>query len=187
MLLADAEVFWKVPNVFDVFGVAGLVIGVASIWVSWWRAKRDIEKRLAEASEKAAAAARDEVRRVANAVLSSGIAATVRSLELAREVCNGKRWLRAIELSILAREQLAKVLAQPAADAALQIELRDVSAGLQDCVTRLRTKRKEGAGDVPDGVLNALDEAILALHRVDSRMTGIRLEADHGHEDLRLT
>jgi len=180
MLLADAEEFWKAPNVFDVMTFGGFTLGLGSIWLAWWLAKHDIEKRLAEAADRASAAARDEVRRVARAVLQTGVSATIRSLELAREVCNGKRWLRASELCILAREQLAKVLAQPAADESIQTELRDVSAGLLDCVTRLRTKRREGAGDVPEGVLNTLDETILALHRVEGRMTGIRTEGEHG-------
>jgi hypothetical protein len=180
MLLADAEGFWKAPSVFDVLGVAGFAIGVASIWLSWWLAKRDIEKRLAEATEKAATAAREEVRRVARAVFQSGVTATIRSLELAREVCNGKRWSRAIELCILAREQLARVLAQPAADEAAQTELRGVSAAVMDCVTSLRTRRKDGEGKVPETVLGSLDESILALHRVDGRMTGIQMGTDHG-------
>src|SRR5436305_13976863 len=112
MLLADAEGFWKAPNVFDVAGVVGVIVGVASIWVSWWLAKRDIEKRVAEAADRASRAARDEVRRVAQALLQTGVAATIRSVELAREACHGKRWPRAVELCILAREQLARVLAQ---------------------------------------------------------------------------
>ncbi|MBN9122028.1 MAG: hypothetical protein J0I06_23285 [Planctomycetes bacterium] len=183
MLFADAELFWKSPNVFDVAGVAGVVLGLFSIWLSWWLAKRDISKRLEDAATKAAMAARDEVRRVARAVLQSGVTATIRSLELAREVCNGKRWSRAAELCLLANEQLAKVLAQPAADEAIQTELRGVSAGLQDCVTRLRSKRtsQEGKGEVPEGVLLALDGAIIALHRVEGRVTGIQSEVDHGH------
>lgn len=173
MLFADGETFWKVPNAYDTAGVAGLVVGVGSIWLSWWLAKRDIEKRIDAATERTAVAAREEVRRVARAVLQSGVAATIRSLELAREVCNGKRWARTIELCILAREQLAKILAQPAADEPIQTELRDVSASLLDCVTSLRTKRKEGAGEVPAGVQTAIDEALLALHRVEGKLTGI--------------
>ncbi|MBA4188404.1 MAG: hypothetical protein C0467_10405 [Planctomycetaceae bacterium] len=180
MLLADTEGFWKSPNVYDVLGAAGFVISVASIWLAWWLAKRDIEKRLAEASERASAAARDEVRRVARAVLHSGVATTIRSLELAREACNGKRWPRAVELCILAREQLARVLAQPAADEALQTEVREVSARLQDCVAKLRKKPKLGAGEIPEEVQRGLDESIVDLHRVESRMTGIRLGNDHG-------
>jgi hypothetical protein len=180
MLLADAEEFWKAPNVFDVLTLGGFALGLGSIWLSWWLAKRDIEKRLAEASERASKAARDEVRRVARAVLHSGVAATIRSLELAREVCHAKRWARAVELCILAREQLAKVVAQPAADETLRAELDAASQRIQDCITRLRAKRKEGVGDVPEGVFPSLDEAILALHRAEGKMTGIQSEGDHG-------
>jgi hypothetical protein len=91
MLLADTESFWKAPNAFDVAGSLGLLVGVVSIWLAWWLAKRDIAKRIAEAEARASQAARDEVRRVAKAVLRTGISATIRSLELAREACNGKR------------------------------------------------------------------------------------------------
>jgi len=77
MPFADADGFWKPPNVFDVLSVAGFVVGIASIWVSWWLAKRDIEKRLTEAADRASATARDEVRRVAKAVLHSGLADTI--------------------------------------------------------------------------------------------------------------
>ncbi len=180
MLFADTEGFWKAPNVYDVFGIVGVLVGLASIWLSWWLAKRDIEKRLAEAADRASASARDEVRRVAKAALQTGISATIRSLELAREVCKGKRWSRAAELCILAREQLARVLAQPAVDELTRTELGEVSAGLLDCVTGLRTKRKEGAGEAPEGVLNTLDDAIISLNQIEGRMTGIRPEVDHG-------
>lgn len=177
MLFADAEGFWKSP---DATGVTGIILAVASIWATWWLARQDIRKRIAEAEARASRAARDEVRRVARALLQTGVAATVRSLELAREACNGRRWPRAVELCILAREQLARVLAQPTADESIQSDLRDVSAVLQTCVGKLREQPKTGAGDVPEAVLNGLDDSILALHRVEGRMTGIRPEADHG-------
>jgi hypothetical protein len=181
MLFAN-DAFWKSPNVFDAAGIVGVIAGLASIWVSWWLARRDIKKRVDEAAERAAKAAREEIRRVARAVLQTGISATIRSLELAREVCNWRHWARTKELCILAREQLAKVLAQPAANESVQVELRDISASLLDCVTKLRTKKAEGKGEAPEGVLTALDSAIIALHRVESRITGIQPEVDHGHE-----
>jgi hypothetical protein len=180
MLIAETGGFWKVPNVFDVAGIVGVVLGVASIWVSWWLAKRDIQKRLTAAADQASAAARSEIRRVAQAVLQTGLADTVRSLELAREACRGKLWPRAGELCELAREQLARVLAQPAAVEATQAELQGVSAVLLDCVARLRRQPRSGTGGVPDEVRRGLDDAIIALRRVEGRMTGIRLEADHG-------
>jgi hypothetical protein len=80
----------------------------------------------------------------------------------------------------LALEQLARVLAQPAATGDTQTELRNVSEVLLDCVTRLRRQPKVGTGDVPDEVLRGLDDSILALYRVEGRMTGIRSEADNG-------
>src|SRR5207245_1628558 len=117
--------------------------------------------RIAEAEVRASQAARNEVRRVAQAVLQTGVGATIRSLELAREACNGKRWPRAVELCILAREQLTRVLAQPAADEAVQTDLRNVSSVLQDCVRRLREQPKTGSGDTPEEVLRGLDDSIL--------------------------
>jgi hypothetical protein len=93
---------------------------------------------------------------------------------LAREACGGRRWQRAIDLCSLARQQLARLLAQPAADEAIQVELRDVSAGLQDCVRRLRDQPSTGKGDTPEEVARALDDAIIALHRAEGKLTGIR-------------
>lgn len=170
MLLA--EVFWKEPNVYDVAGVLGLVIGIASIWL----AKRDIDKRITEGSRQAAEAAREEVRRVARGLLHSGVAGAIRSLELAREVCNGKRWGRAAELCILASEQLAKVAAQPTLTDSAREELRGISTKLVDCLARLRSKRTDGSGEVPKGVLQALDESLLTLHRIEGALTGIQTE-----------
>jgi len=180
MLLADAEEFWKAPNVFDVMTFGGFALGILSIWLAWWLAKRDIEKRLVEVARDASAAARDEVRRVGRALLHSGIGSTIRSLELCREACNGKRWARAAELCLLAREQLARILAQPAADDKIEEHLRDVSAALQNCVKQLRDQPRVGTGVLPPAVQHGLDEAILALHRVEGRLTGIQMGADHG-------
>lgn len=180
MLFADTEVFWKQPNVYDVTGVAGFVLGLGSVWLSWWLARRDISKRLDEAADRASKAARDEVRRVANAVIHSGVADTVRSLELAREACRGKQWPRGGELCELAREQLAWALSQPAVSADTTNELRDVTLTLLDCVTWLRRQPKRGPGEMSDEVSRGLDDSILALHRVEGRMTGIRVEADRG-------
>lgn len=180
MLFADADGFWKAPNVFDVIGLVGLVIGFVSIWLAVRYAERDITKRIAEAEERASRAARDEVRRVAHAVLQTGIADAIRLLELTREACRGKRWLRASELCEVAGDQLARVLVQPAATGDTQAELQSVSVVLLDCLTRLRHQPKQGTGELPEEVLRGLDEAILSLHRVEGRMTGIRLEADRG-------
>ena len=175
MLYADADGFWKPPNVYDALGAAGFAVGLASIWLSWYLAKRDIEKRLREAADRAAGAARAEVRRIAASLLRTGVTDAVRSLELAREACNGRRWGRAIDLCQLGREQIERTLMQPMADASLA-DVRTASVLIRDGVEGLRPLTT-GKGDAPDEVARGMDAAILALHRVHGRLGNIPLEA----------
>lgn len=177
MLFADADMFWKPPNAYDTAGIVGLVIGVASIWLSWWLAKHDIAKRVDEAAERAAKAAREEVRRVADALLRTGISDVVRALDSAREACGGRRWGRAAELCLLAGQLLARVLGQPRLTDALRAELEAVSRTLTTCAARLR-RLPHDVERLPPVVDTGLHASLLTLHRIEGTMTGIRLEAD---------
>ena len=176
MLFAEEEGFWKPPNIYDVLAAAGFAVAVASIWYAWYLSRLDIRKRLREATEKASEAARDEVNRVAQAVLLSGVSTTLLTLALAREACGSKKWSKAAELCTFAREQLARFLAQPATPTDIQTELKDVNGFLSDCVQGLRAMPKTGAGDLPEELLRGLDDTIVKLHGVDGRLTGIRME-----------
>lgn len=171
-----AEGFWKDPNVYDAAGVLGLIVGIVSIWLSWWLAKRDIEKRLLEASDLAAAAARDEVRRVARALLQGTVASTIRFLELSREAQRGRQWSRAVDQANLARVYLVRVLAQPGLDDASSAELRDVTGALLGYVAALGGQGRNGVGELAPDICRSLDEAILLLHRVDARLTSLRVD-----------
>jgi hypothetical protein len=62
MLLAEG--FWEIKNLSDTIGVVGLALTLLSIWLAWWLAKRDIEKRLIAAKK----SARTAVERVATAL-----------------------------------------------------------------------------------------------------------------------
>ena len=186
MLFAD-EIFWKAPNVYDVFGVVGVIAGIFSIWYAWLLSKRDIRKRIDEAAERASRAAREEVRRVARAVLQTGITEAIRTLAIAREACRSKSWVRAGELCELARDQLASVrdqlegvLVQPTTISEVQSELQTVLAVLLDCMTQLGRKRQTGAGKMPDDVLRGLAESTHALRGVEGRIRGTGGEVDRG-------
>lgn len=174
MLFADA--FWKPPTVYDVAGLVGLVLGVASIWVSWWLAKRDIEKRLDEAADRAAAAARDEVRRVARLLLHSGVTDAASSVKLAREACGSRKWPRASDFCQLACQQLTRAMAQQLADARTQTALREVSAMLLDASRVLQDQPKAGTGTLPEQIARSLDRAILGLCDVEGQLMAIRSE-----------
>lgn len=180
MLFADAERFWKPPNIYDVAGALGLIIGLVSIWLTWWLARRDIEKRLETAANEAGEAARQEVRRVARAVLSTGTADTIRSRELSREACRGENWQRAAELCELARAQLARVIAHPSAEGLIRDDLQSLVGVFSSCLAQLRglDKKKSIAAKYLQGVMQSLDDAILKLHQIDGRLTGIRIEGE---------
>jgi hypothetical protein len=174
MLLADAEGFWKwPPNVYDAATVLGTFLGLVSIWLSWWLARRDIKKRLAAAAEQAASVARDELRQLGRVVLRAGVAEAILTLAVAREACRSKEWPRAVDLCELAREQLVGVLARPAAIAELRTDVQNVISGLLDCARQLRRKREAGAGPVPEDVLRVLQESNLTLRQVEGRITSI--------------
>lgn len=176
MLLADAEGFWKSPNLYDVAGALGLVIGIVSIWLTWWLAKRDIEKRLAKATNEASEAARQEVRRVARAVLASGIGDTIRSLELAREACRADNRHRALELSELARAQLAKVMGQTDSSLSVRSELQPLVTRLANCTLNLRKIVGNTTRKPFNEVIQTLDDLIADLYRIDGQIVRIQPE-----------
>lgn len=178
MLFADG--FWKEPNVYDAAGVLGLIIGIASVWYAWLLAKRDLKQRIDEATEKAAAAARAEIRRIAHSTVANGLADVIRWLELAREASKAKRWPRTVELTQLACEKLADVIGQPATAGVVRDELRPLPVTLREVIAKLDKQERSGAGTFPAAAKLKLDETIETLNRLNGTLRGIRSEDDHG-------
>ena len=40
MLIAESDVFWKSPSVYDVVGLVGLFLGIGSIWLALYLATK---------------------------------------------------------------------------------------------------------------------------------------------------
>jgi len=180
MLFAESETFWKSPNIFDILGAIGFLIGILSVWFAWALSKKDIRKQIREAADRSSQAARDEVRRVARALVHTGISDSIRMLDLAREACRGKLWPRAGELCEIAGEHLVRALPQPALAPGIAVQIQSVSPVLLDCVTELRRQPRSRTGEVPAQVLRGLDESILALHGANTMMTAIQMEIVNG-------
>jgi hypothetical protein len=180
MIFAQAEGFWKPPNVYDIVGLAGFVVGIGSIWLAWWLAKRDIRNRIDEAADRASRAARDEVRRVIRAIVQTGLTDLIRSLELARVACGGRQWVRGLDLCLLAAGQLARFRGQAALERATSAELAGVTARVEAVVEALRRQPRVGAGSLPADAAHGLDEAIAVLHEIDGRAAGIQPEVGDG-------
>lgn len=90
LLFADAENFWTLKTVIDWLAVAGLLLTLFSIWLSWWLAKRDLEKRIALAQ-------RETIERITGVVLQTDVTETGRCLREARELCRARQWVRALD------------------------------------------------------------------------------------------
>ena len=88
VLFADG--FWVIKNLNDTIAVFGFLLTMFSIWLTWWLARRDIEKRLRIAQTQT-------VDRLAGSLLQPDVVETSRCLREAREACRGKRWERAID------------------------------------------------------------------------------------------
>lgn len=171
-----AEPFWKPPNVYDVIGVVGLALALFSIWLSWWLATRDIKHRIAEAERRAGAAARHEIERIAAALAQMNFADVVRSLVLAREACNAKRWPRAADLCQLCAEQVARLGGTLSPDDEAARRLPVVAENLREFTRTFRSFPKSGRGDLPDELGRRLDETVEVLHRIEGRYRAIRPE-----------
>ncbi|HXD84999.1 MAG TPA: hypothetical protein VN641_00790 [Urbifossiella sp.] len=84
------EGFWSFRNAVDWIAVVGLVLALFSIWLTWWLAKQDLEKRIRSAQ-------RDLVERLSGMVLQNDIVEASRYLQEARELCRRSQWERALD------------------------------------------------------------------------------------------
>ncbi|WP_088254331.1 hypothetical protein [Fimbriiglobus ruber] len=179
MPFADADAFWKSPNVYDVATAAGFVLGLVSIWLSWWLAKRDIEKRLKESADRAVAAARDEVRQIAQTLLFAGVSDAAQFFKLAQEANRAKQWQRSIDLCQLGSEHLSRLIGHQAITDDMRLEFRRYADDIKIVIAKLRdlSPRK---GTLPPEVADALENTLRMLNTIDGRLRSIRPEVGNG-------
>jgi hypothetical protein len=104
MLLA-AE-FWQIRSVNDTVGIIGFLLTLFSIWLSWWLAKRDIERRIQTA--------KDQVTdKLSLLILQTDISETLNALIQARESCRNSAWVRAIDRCEQVMHRIPKFMPMP--------------------------------------------------------------------------
>lgn len=79
-MLLFGDNFWSLKTAIDLIAVIGLILTLFSIWLTWWLAKKDLEKRVANAQ-------RETIDRLAAVLLQSDVTETGRCLREARELC----------------------------------------------------------------------------------------------------
>jgi len=142
MSLPLADGFWSVRTINDVVGIGGLVLALGSIWLAWWLAKRDIEKRLRDSTEEARAA----VLKLATSLLRSDLHEAIWSLREGFASCSTSMWSRAV---LRVDDGMLRVV-QVLASSGLEQNDRDLLRGF---VEQLRPQ------------LNALAEIVLPTSR----------------------
>jgi hypothetical protein len=176
MPFAATDGFWKIPNFFDVLGVAGFVVGVGSVWLSWYLAKRDIRKRIDEAQR----AAFGLVDRVTTVLVQSELSEALRCLRDTREAVRRKDWSKAM----IRMDDVEHHLSRVQGNDRFTTEEADVLQRATDDLTVLsrRIGKLVSASEQKDTSpesKNMLEKLITAIGRIDTRLRGRLLEGDH--------
>jgi hypothetical protein len=166
-----AEKFWKPVDQSDALAIAGLVLGIGSIWLSWWLARRDIRKRL-----------RDAERRVAVALLSVDAADLIRCAREVRDSVSRRDWDRAV----IRLEDVAQLVSRLRENKNLPAELTAEIGLAADEIRSVLTalgKRRDGDANwkLSEPRRLSLDTLVESLTRIDSKIRNQLSEGTGGN------
>lgn len=165
-MFADADAFWKPPSVYDVLSVVGLFLGVASIWISFWLAKKQLRADLRKAANEA-------LDRVAQLVLGGDLADAARFLREADRLLNGKEWV----LAQVRLDDAASLIARFASNSKLTGEETKAWTGRVVVLTTLLTQTRDHArstknrGHLAADIVAPLVTLITELELLRGRLT----------------
>jgi hypothetical protein len=160
--------FWAVRTVVDWATILGFVFSVGSIWLSVWLAKRDLEKRIREATE----SSRRAVAQVFESLLRTELTEAVAILNEALAATVDHSWHRAFVRLDDGMMRVSRFLAGGRVAEPQRRELLDMIADLRTASsfvgTIIRPKsRKKSPTDAEHtalrGVLTTLIQAIAAV------------------------
>lgn len=159
MGLFAEEPFWKPPNVYDAFGVVGVVLALASIWYAWYLARRDIRQRIDNA-----------VAGFLQSLTHTDISDAIQSLRLARAKCENKKWSVGRMYCETAFERLGRLIGRSDADSALVPRLSVATQDLRELLDALRRNLTDGRGDLPVAAVNRLADVIERLVKLEGEL-----------------
>lgn len=164
MLIAESDVFWKSPSVYDVAGLVGLFLGIGSIWLALALAKKQLQADLKKATDSAIVAIQQEL-------LSRELAEGIRYLREANADLRNRKWewglLRLEEaLTVVARMSQNQKLAEAERNAMSRCTL-----DLSDIVLLVKKHKHsiKNRGHLPAEELRPIGKVLLELERFRSR------------------
>lgn len=164
-MFAETDVFWKSPSVYDVIGVGGLALGLASIWYAWHLAK----KQLRADFKKAATEAVDVMTRF---VLGGELAEAVRFLKDAQRYLADRKWelgILRIDDAVSAVSRLGERLGLSGEEQKRITELLD-KLGETSKATRAHMRSKSKRLHLEDQLLSGFGVTVVELERFRGRL-----------------
>jgi len=172
LLFAEGDGFLGLKTVADWITAIGFVVGLFSIWFSWWLAKRDLKKRITEAQ-------RETVANLTRALLQSDVIETGRCLEQAREACQTKSWSRAMDRCGLARSRIPKFRHLPGLTDEDRQKLGEAVENLNVLIRVLEQviDPDKKSKELPQARLTELDQITILVSDIEGKL---RLDALEG-------
>ena len=165
LLLAESEVFWKSPSVYDVAGLIGLLLGIGSIWLALALAKKQLRIDLKKAATEAVAALQRDM-------LTKELADAIRYFRDAGTFLGLREWNRALNrledgLAVVTRSAQSRDV-QPHERAVLHVCIAKIRG-----ITLLVMNHRQSAGHrayLPADKLDSVGELLLELERLQGRI-----------------
>lgn len=169
-----AEKFWKPVDQSDALALAGLVLGVGSIWLSWWLARRDIKKRITEAQRGSLAL----LDRVTTALIQAEMGEVVRCLREVRQSVRMRGWAAALVRLDDTEHHLVRVQQSQKLTAEESAVLRRVATELPVLASAIR-KLSGGPSDkdLSQPKMDLIYDLIASVAEIDTRLRDHQLGA----------
>ena len=169
-----AEKFWKPVDQSDALAIAGLVLGVGSIWLSWWLARRDIKKRIADAQRESLVL----LDRVRLALIQAELGEVVRCLREFRQAVRMKGWSAALVRLDDAEHHLVRVQQSQKMTAEESAVLRRVATELPVLAAAIRRLIAGPSDkDLSQPKMDLIYELIASVAEIDTRLRDHQLGA----------
>lgn len=164
-----AEGFWEVKSLGDTLTISGFILTLFSIWLSWWLAKRDIEKRIIDAQNKT-------VERLVRSLLQPEVQETLRCLKEARDSCRTKRWERAMDRCEQALHRIPSFHSLPGLDDDDRPRLVRATDQLRLLVNQLEEVIAKSRPEITSTKIKDLDDLIRTLATIEGKLraSGLR-------------
>lgn len=176
MELFAQESFWKPPSFWD---LAGFLIGLSSIWLAWYFAKRDLRQRIDEAKREAKAESEQMFRIIIRGQLRSNIEEVIHVLDLCEESRKGEAFDRSSEFAFTASKRLVRIKHNFEKSEEKRLIIAVCQENIRVVVAALQKKSRKKKGRLQEHEIDKFQDTIQKLIQLASELEGQPEETVH--------